>query len=134
MAMKVQAKIVPAPGMMKKLKKLDPSRSVEIFKRAGSEIALKVQRNAQKVQILSGGGPVNAKRLTHRSGDLRDSIAIDSTGLPKRITVGTDIKYARRHELGINIKRRPFMAPALKAIKPQIGKIFVKHWKRVAGI
>ena len=71
------------------------------------------------------------KRLTSRTGTLRRSIGVNRRGLPFYIDVGSDVEYARIHELGGgNIRARPYLSPALEAIAPQMRAIVNKHLAR----
>jgi hypothetical protein len=103
-----------------------------------------VLADAAKNQIIRGGrfrgpaGPRGGKgklrdtkphptRLTSRTGELRRSLgangdfnrAVNHTGLPKWLDVGSDLVYARVHELGTNGHPRPFLAPAVAAVSPR---------------
>jgi len=135
MALVIAAKLKFDPGVKRKLAKLNPTATPRVFEKAAMEVALRIQTLAQKKYILSGNGPVHAKYLTHRTGNLRDSIRVDRSGLPRKIEVGTEVLYGAYHETGKGVKKaRPFMAPALKEVQPKIPAIFVKHWKREAGL
>lgn len=64
---------------------------------------------------LTGPRP---KYLGVRSERLRSSITggrVKKLGTSYTATIGTNVKYARKHEYGIGIKARPFLRPALKA-------------------
>jgi len=140
MAVGLKVTLKPSPRLYKALKAIDPTRNAQIFVDSLEEIALRIQTDAQTNQILRGGGPVDAKKLTNRTGNLRDNIGIHRKKMPFQISIGAragkykPIPYARKHELGEGIKKRPFMLPALKTVKPLVGRIFVKHWRKHAGV
>lgn len=116
------------------LKKMNPAQNLRIFTKSAGEVAQLIATNAKEVQLLKGDGPVDQLKLTNRSLRLSQSIGIDFSPLPKAIEVGTNVVYGARHEFGIGIKARPFMAPALEAVRPKIPGIVIKHWKREAGL
>ena len=62
-------------------------------------------------QIFKEGGPVHPTILTARTGHLRRSIR---SGIEGSIGwVGSNIKYAALHELGLGkMPKRPFLAPS----------------------
>ena len=68
--------------------------------------AFRIQSNAAKKQILSGGGgKKNAKaphpyQLTSRTGTGRRSIRVNRGPLPNAIEIGTDLVYMSLHEHG----------------------------------
>jgi len=82
------------------------------------ELGLWIQSNAAREQIIRGGpkgAPPDARQLTSRTGTLRRSIRVDRQGLPKVVSVGSDLEYARPHELGSpkqNLPARPYLTPA----------------------
>ena len=86
--------------------------------------------------ILRGGqGPPHPSKLTSRTGTLRRSLGpafgLDKSGLPRFIEGGSSLVYAPVHELGLGrFPRRPFLAPAVDAVTPQLEQIMVKHWER----
>ena len=89
-------------------------------------------------KILPGGrGTPKKKILTSRSGRLRESLglaaSIDRRGLPKFIEGGSDVEYARVHEIGGRFGRfkRAFLAPALRDAQLRFPAIFEKHLARV---
>lgn len=97
--------------------------------------------DAAQNQIIRGGrvrgpaGPRGGKgklldtkphpsKLTSRSGELRRSLGVtrgsDRSGLPRYIDVGSDLVYARVHELGLGrFPKRAFLAPAVAAVSPK---------------
>jgi phage gpG-like protein len=95
------------------LRKLSPEQNRNIMRESLLDCAAIIIENAKTKQIIRGGrgialGPrggrrlvdkaPDPKRLTSRSGRLRDSI---SWNLGRTyIDVGSDVKYARVHELG----------------------------------
>lgn len=128
--------------------RLKPEVSKRVLSRALTEIAMKIAKNAAEEQIIRGGRfsrggklydtPVDPVRITSRTGRLRASIAaqgfrrgIDDSRLPREISVGSDVVYAPVHEFGNTTTRaRPFLAPALEAIIPEMDEILAKHWER----
>lgn len=132
MAAFVTVRIEGGANLQAALKRLNPAQNLRIFKNAASEIAQAIATNAKEIQLLKGGGPVRATRLTNRSHRLYDSIGIDFSPLPKAIEVGSDrVIYAPIHEFGLGrMPKRPFMAPALEAIRPAIPGLVVFHWKK----
>lgn len=134
MAARLSVKIEGGANLRRALKKMNPEQNQQIFRRSVREVAVKIVANARNVQIRRGGGAVHLTQLTHRSFHLRNSIGPDFRGLPHFAEVGTDVLYGAKHEHGIGVTARPFMAPALEAIRPQIPAIVVRHWKREGGI
>jgi phage gpG-like protein len=100
-----------------------------------------VLTDAAQNQIIRGGrfraapGPRGGKgklrntkphpsKLTSRSGELRRSLSVnrgrDRSGLPRYVDVGSDLVYARVHELGLgSYPKRAFLAPAVAAVSPR---------------
>ncbi len=134
MAALVTVRVEGGAKLRRALSKLDPADNARIFSLSAREIATKIAANARNVQIRRGGGAVHATKLTSRSFHLRNHIGPDFRGLPRFAEVGTDVFYGAIHEHGLGIKARPFMAPALEAVRPQIPAIVVKHWKRAGGL
>jgi hypothetical protein len=102
--------------------------------------ALLVQKDSTLNQIIRGGrfgkpltsAAVNPKRITSRTGNLRASIAINRTELPRyAVTVGSNLVYAPVHEFGNRTTRaRPYLQPALDATEDQFPDIFMREWDR----
>ncbi len=134
MAALLSVRVTGGAKLRAALSRLDPADNARIFSLSAREIATKIAANARNVQLRRGGGTVHPTQLTSRTFRLRDSIAPDFRGLPRFAEVGTDVLYGPLHEHGLGIKARPFMAPALEAVRPQIPAIVVKHWKRAGGI
>ena len=134
MAALVSVRIEGGAKLRAALSKLDPADNARIFSLSAREIATKIAANARNVQIRRGGGAVHSTQLTSRTFRLRDSIAPDFRGLPRFAEVGTDVFYGGIHEHGLGIKARPFMVPALDAVRPEIPGIVVKHWKKAGGL
>lgn len=93
-----------------------------------------VLKDAAENQIIRGGRVRVGKsltstrphptRLTSRTGELRRSLSanrgLERAGLPRYIDVGSDLVYARVHELGLGrYPVRAFLAPAVAAVSPQ---------------
>ena len=100
------------------------------------KVAYAVATDAAQNQILRGGRfragkglrdtPPHPSKLTSRTGELRRSLAVnrgvDRAGLPRYIDVGSDLVYARVHEVegaGKMRRKRPFLAPAVEAVSPK---------------
>lgn len=112
------------------------------------EIGLRVQRQAATKEIAGGGlqfvgarpAPALKDRLTSRTGSLRRSIRVNRSGLPRHVDVGSDLVYARVHELGgragrggsVNLPPRPYLTPALEKINKDgtVRKVMNKHLSR----
>lgn len=99
-----------------------------------TKAAYLVLTDAAQNQILRGGRMRTGKRLTNtpphpskltsRTGELRRSLSAnrgaDRSGLPRYIDVGSDLVYARVHELGEGrFPKRAFLEPAVEAVSPQ---------------
>ena len=134
MAARLSIKLEGGAKLKARLDKLNPAQNFEIFRRSAKDAAVLIVANARNVQIRRGGGAVHSTQLTHRSFHLRNSIGVDFRGLPRFVEAGTDVLYGAKHEHGIDVTARPFMAPALEAIRPQIPAIVVRNWKREGGI
>ena len=140
MAVKFKVSVVGSKQLRRKLERMDPGRNKAILRNSLIESALLVQRDAAKNQILTGGGGKRSgmtrphpRHLTSRTGTLRRSIKVDRGPLPFAIDVGTDLVYGAYHELRAK-RRRPFLQPALDRVAPKFGDIFIKNWKRAAGL
>lgn len=135
MAAAISVRLEGGAKLRRALSKLNPADNARIFSLSAREVALKIATNARNVQLRRGGGDVHPTQLTSRTFRLRDSIAPDFRGLPRFAEVGTDVRYGPVHEFGLGrYPSRPFMAPALEAVRPQIPEIVVKHWKRAGGL
>lgn len=112
-----------------------------------------VLRDAASNQIIRGGrfrgapGPRGGRgrledaaphptRVTSRSGELRRSLSVgrgvDRSGLPRKLSVGSDLVYSAVHELGLRVRgrkypRRAFLAPALEATSRDFQTIFTRE-------
>lgn len=86
------------------------------------DIGDEVTTKAAGKYILRGGSPgvVNSEMLTSRTGTLRRSISTVRRDIRRlAIESGSDLVYARPHELGYpegNLPPRPFMGPALEDV------------------
>ncbi len=105
------------------------------------EIGLRVQREAAQNQIIRGGprgAPPDPYKLTSRTGTLRRSIRVNRGPLPTAVDVGSDLQYARIHELGGRTGRgglmpaRPYLTPALEEINRSgvVRSVMNKHLRR----
>jgi phage gpG-like protein len=179
-AVSYTAEVIGDKKWLATLAKLSPEKHAEILVESMLDSAKIVLENARRKQIIpggrirSGGGftdrTPHPKRLTSRSGVLRDSISFEWHRRPFSIDVGTDKKYGAVHELGysgpVTIKehqrritqafgkkispqsitvhahsrikvtypKRPFLEPAIKAESKNFPKIFLHHWRRLAGV
>jgi len=135
MATAITVKVTGTKELRRRLAKMNPQQNEEIFIRSARQAATLIAADARRVQIRSGRGAVHPSRLTHRSHWLRDHIAPDFRGFPRFAEVGTDVFYGAIHEFGLgHFPARPFMAPALEAIRPKIPSIVVRNWKKVGGL
>ena len=135
MAAAITVKLEGGAKLQKALAKLNPAQNAQIFSLSARQAAVLIAANARNVQIRRGRGAVDPARLTHRSFTLRNSIAPDFRGLPRFAEVGTEKFYGAIHEFGLGrFPSRPFMVPALEAIKPQIPAIVARNWKKVGGL
>lgn len=158
MAVGVKVTVVGLDKVERLLKQLRPPASDKAITAGLFRSAEAVKADSTLNQIIRGGkGPVDAKRLTSRSGDLRRSITIDRTKTPRSIQVGTHLKYGRAHELGFSgnvtvrahrrklksgtfdvrshtrnmkLKARPFLQPALDKVSPRFPTFFVEEIER----
>lgn len=143
--MPVSVKVV-LTGDKKFLAKLEAVASPRVRIKALNEAAFLLAKIAAEEKILRGGrffgaggkltdSPPHPTKLTSRSGRLRGSLhprqAIDRSGLPKYIEVGTDVKYAAQHELGLApYPPRPFLKPAAEDVSKELPRIFEKWLTR----
>ena len=139
MATQLRVSLVGAKELRRRLKEMNPAINTRIVRESLIEAAGKVQTDAANIQITGGGRgkgkglPALPHKLTSRTGALRRSIAVDRKPLPFAIEVGTDLDYGAVHEFH-NKRPRPFMAPALDKIAPELDDIVIKHWKREAKL
>ena len=92
--------------------------AVERGLKAGAELvrAEAVLNHLSGPKMPKGKGSLKNATLQPRTGDLRGSINTKVKTSPKiSAQVGTSIKYARRHEEGIKMPKRPFLKPSLEA-------------------
>ena len=134
MATSITVKVTGTKELRRRLAKMDPGQNEEIFMRSARQTATLIAANARNVQIRRGGGAVHPTKLTHRSFGLRDRIGPDFRGFPRFAEVGTELFYGAIHEFGLgHFPKRPFMAPALEAIRPKIPPIIERNWRKVGG-
>jgi phage gpG-like protein len=98
--------------MTKLFRKLDRTAREEVIVDTLTDGGLLLARWS-KVNRLSGPRP---SVLGVVSGRLRSSIAagkVEKSGSKYRISVGTNVEYAAKHEFGIGIRPRPFLQPAI---------------------
>lgn len=136
------------------LEGIDPSRNPRAFNRGMTKAGLRIARNAARKQIIRGGrfggtdAPPHPTRLTSRSGRLRASLegfgAIDDSGLPKFLDVGTTVEYGPVHELGLQVAtrsgssfrmpRRAFLEPAVDAEFEAVQTDILAEWAKGADV
>lgn len=105
-------------GLSKLFGKLTRASRRDVLEKTLRDVALHLVRWV-KTERLSGPRP---EFLGVKSGRLRSSISKspvkESGGLfgAKEYTVriGTNVEYARKHEFGEGIRKRPFLQPALE--------------------
>jgi len=134
---------------LKNLKRVDPKSNPKIVSSALIDMANRVARDAATNQIIRSGqkGVVDPKRITSRTGNLRGSLspryAVNRSGLPRYIEVGSYVEYSRIHEQGgwagqtgarFIMPKRPFLAPALEEVSTKFEEIFIKHWAKESGL
>lgn len=117
------------------LDRLDPTTRLSVADEALESIARLTEARAKEVEIVRGRGrdsPPLAKQLSFRSGRLSGSISTDTSGRPGLFVVGSTVKYAPVHELGLGpYPKRPFLEPAADhVISTQAEKIFRKALER----
>jgi len=136
MAEALRVIVKPAPRLARALRNLKEPRIRRVFTRALIRSALDVQTEAASNQIIrSSKGPVDAVRVTSRTGTLRRSIAVNRQDLPFAITIGSDLIYAPVHEFGSrkrNIPARPFLGPALDAVAPRFERHFLTELRKAS--
>ena len=134
------ARLVGGEQLQKDLRKLSPARR-KVTDAALLESGLLVLRTAAQRKIRRGGGkgsPPVQGILTSRTGTLRRSLGpdlgLDRSGLSRGfIEVGTSLVYGAVHENSTSAPR-PFLSPALDDEISSFESIFVKHWKKGAGL
>lgn len=137
----LSATIVGRENLQRILKRTDPKTHPRFVGRALLEIGFLVQENAATKQIQRGGrffaggslqdSPPLPDRLTSRTGRLRASIAVNRQPLPFAVEVGSAVEYAPQHEIGSPpYPRRPFLEPALDAVRPRMAGIVSRSWIR----
>jgi len=164
MAVAISAKIEGIRAMQARLRQINPQQNTRIIARSLRRAAGAIAENAKDIQIVGGGQSSKGlkplkHRLTARTGRLRGDIGIDTKLLPFAVEVGVQkLVYGAVHEFGgrfsINsYKRRtpsggttrvrahtrtyparPFMQPALEAIRPKFAGIVREEWKREAKL
>lgn len=98
--------------------------------RAIATAIFEVRDEIVRLLTLGGPGPPSPPgRPPHtQSGQLHQSVQPDISGLAAKnpkATVGPGVPYSATHELGLGkFPKRPYMAPALKNMRPRIAEIF----------
>ena len=101
-------KIKKAKDSLKQVKVNIPREIINIMNEFGDRVV-----KTSSKDYLSGPRPEKLGVITNR---LKSSIRFTPAKIIANkiaITVGTDVPYARRHEFGINIKKRSFLKPAV---------------------
>jgi hypothetical protein len=126
-----------------RLDKINPKRNSAPIRRAMINCAELTQKIAAKEMIIQGSrfrGPkgkrggkgklrsagVHPTKLTSRTGTLRRSIRVNQSPLPFAIEVGSDLVYARVHELSDKYPR-PFLAPGLDKAAKSFERFFIRE-------
>ena len=143
MAASVTVKVTGVAELVHALEKITPAKNPAWLHIALKKAALQVANLAKFEFILPGGRffkpgakqfakpVINPKRLTSRSGRLRDSIAVDLSASPKSVDVGTSVLYGAVHELGGRfVHARPFLSPALEKASRDFQALFAREWER----
>lgn len=95
---------------------LDPSSRESVADEALESIARLTEQRAKEVEIVRGRGldsPPLPTRLSFRSGRLSASISSDLSQRPRNYIVGSTVRYAPVHELGLGpYPKRAFLEPA----------------------
>lgn len=100
-------------GLQNLLNKMDAASKDSVLKRALNKSALNLTAWVKRKR-LSGPRP---KFLGVVSGRLRSSIGIVKATKAGNIytsKIGTNVSYARKHELGEGVRPRPFLRPAIE--------------------
>ena len=151
--MRISVSIRGIPELRAQLQKLQAPKLHRPMREFLLKAAHAVLVNAAETQILRGGrvrgpaGPRGGKgklrdtkphpsKLTSRSGELRRSLSVnrgsDRSGLPRYIDVGSDLVYARVHELGLGrFPRRAFLVPAAEAVAPKFRGLLAAELAKV---
>ena len=126
--MRIQGAKEYAAYMKKFQAKLDGKSGGDIL-RQGVAKALMVVKGESQANYLTGPRP---QRLGVVTGRLRSSLLVDTErdGHTVRGTMGTDVYYARKHEFGIGVRKRPFLGPAMKAKSRQVRTIVNDAFER----
>lgn len=107
----------------------DQPKAVEIGLKAGAELVRgeAVRNHLSGPKMPKGKGSLKNATLQPRTGDLRGSINTKVKTTPKlSAQIGTSIKYARRHEEGIKMPKRPFLKPSLEAKRQDAVDLILK--------
>lgn len=114
---------------------LDPGSPESIVSEALESIARLTEDRTKSVEIVRGRGltsPPLPSRVSFRSGRLTDSISTDLSQLPRLAVVGSTVKYAPVHELGLGpYPKRSFLGRAAEhVIEHQAQSVFRKAIQR----
>jgi len=117
---------------------LDPKVRGAVVDQALESIARLVEQRAKEVEIIRGRGRVSPplrRKLSFRSGRLSGSISTDLSGRPNQFVVGSNVKYAPVHELGLApYPKRPFLRPAADFVmETKAASVFRRALLRVGG-
>lgn len=132
----VQFNVADSKEIRRFLEGLDPRTQASVSAVVLEKIANATAADAKLNRIVRGR-PLTAKalpnKLTWRSGDLTNSIAVDPSGGPTRQIVGSRMEYAAVHEQGIRpFKRRPYFEPAaVFVVKTKAPKYFRRALERL---
>ena len=128
MATRFTLKLRGAKEFQAALGRLSPAKNPVVMRRALGEIG-DLGAETTRDEYLQGGG---RSRLQRQTGELRDSIEVDKSGLPKKVRWGTPIfPWPEFHENGLGRwPKRPFIKPALREAMKRAEAIVLHHWKR----
>lgn len=142
MSVKLAVKVEGVEELQRRLNRVKPETNPQWVSRALVKCALLIQAEIQENQLIRGSDDplarAHPKRLTSRTGRLRDSIAVDRSGLPDSILIGSNVVYGAIHEFGgaagrnlaATLPARPYMQPGLEAVANQLDGIFQREVDR----
>ena len=126
MPVKIEVKQRGIASATRRLRGLTPQETPEIVSRAMRASAEEIRRVARDRYM---SGPSSRTRLGERTGNLKASLALDTTKLPYQIRVGSGLVYAPIHEFGRS-GARSYLRRALRASGGFITKTFKESWER----
>ena len=176
MAVQLGVRVVGVRNVVETLERMSPKQNRAWVGDALKECGAEVQGLARRLYITRGGrsrgprgprggrgkltdAPADRRRITSRTGRLRDSIRVGLRRSSQEVSIGSDVVYARVHELGtgaagirispkmrrllhakgitprkttryVRIPKRPYLAPALRDASRRFQRIFIDAWER----